>query len=243
MKKLTIETAELLAQKKRDELGIGTDEPVNMKTVMRQLNIMAIYRPLSEKLFGLSLKSNKGEDKFILINSNSTRGRQHFTIAHELYHLFYDDNPKVHFCEIENNKEQSERSANMFASAFLMPRKGIISKISATEITQKEVTLETAIGLGQLFGVSHSTLLVRLKELNVITAQCADKLREISIRTEAALRGFDLSLYSPGNHGLVIGDFGTKARRLYDKEKISEGHYKELLNIIGYGKSEDCAGC
>ena len=61
MKKLTIETAELLAQKKRDELGIGTDEPVNMKTVMRQLNIMAIYRPLSEKLFGLSLPSNKRE--------------------------------------------------------------------------------------------------------------------------------------------------------------------------------------
>jgi hypothetical protein len=50
-------------------------------------------------------------------------------------------------------------------------------------------------------------------------------------------------LYKDGNHKLVIGDFGTYARKLYDEEKISEGHYMELLNIIGYGESEDCTGC
>ena len=243
MKKLTLDTAEFLAGKLRNELGVGVDEPLNMKTVIRQLNIMAVYRPLSEKLFGLSLKSNDGNDKFILVNSNSTRGRQHFTIAHELFHLMFDDNPHVHFCEMESGRDSSERCADMFASAFLMPRRGVISKIPAVEIALREVTLETAIRLGQLYGVSHLTMVVRLKELKIISQRNAEELMAVSIRKEASLRGFDLSLYKDGNRGLIIGDFGAKARRLYDLGKISEGHYMELLNMIGYGEGEDCVGC
>lgn len=243
MKKLTLDTAELLARQMRGQLGIGMNEPVNMKTVLRQLNIMAVYRPLSEKLFGLSLKSPDSQDRFMLINSSSTRGRQHFTIAHELFHLNYDDCPSPHFCEKEMMVDMAERSANMFASAFLMPCDGMISQIPAGEIAAREVSLETAIRLGQLYGVSHSTLVLRLKELKVLSPRHADELMSVSIRREAALRGFDLSLYEKGNEGLVIGDFGIKARRLYDDGKISEGHYMELLNMIGYGEGKDRAGC
>lgn len=243
MKKLTLDTAEFLAQQMRGKLGIGMSEPVNMKTVLRQLNIMAVYRPLSEKLFGLSLKSPDGHDQFMLINSNSTRGRQHFTIAHELFHLNYDENPTPHFCEKDMMVDVNERSANLFASAFLMPRDGMISQIPAGEIMAKEVSLETAIRIGQLYGVSHSTFVLRLKELKIVSQQCANKLMSVSIRREAALRGGDLSLYEKGNEGLVIGDFGMKARKLYDDGKISEGHYMELLNMIGYGEGEDRVGC
>lgn len=44
--------------------------------------------------------------------------------------------------------------------------------------------------------------------------------------------GYDLSLYQPGNEGMVIGDFGEKARLLFEQERISEGHYVELLNLL-----------
>lgn len=243
MKRLNLDTAELLAGQTRSNLGIGQDEPVNMKTVIRQLNCLTIYRPLSEMLFGLSLKSPGGEDRFILVNSNSTRGRQHFTIAHELFHLLFDENPKPHFCSKEEGKDPSERSADMFASALLMPRSGIIKSIPADEIAGKAVSIDTAIRIGQLFGVSHSTLTIRLKELRIISQQEADRMMAISIRKEAGLRGFDRSLYESGNHGLVIGDFGSMARKLYEEEKISEGHYMELLNMIGYGEGENSAGC
>ena len=243
MKKLTLDTSETLARQMRGNLGVGNNEPISMKTVLRQLNVMAVYRPLSDKLFGLSLKSGDNQDMFILINSNSTRGRQHFTIAHELFHLLYDDNPKPHFCEKDMSKASIERSADMFASALLMPREGIISKIPADEIVSREISIETALLLGQLYGVSHSTLVLRLKELKIISQRHAEKLFALSVRHEAALRGLDLSLYNSGNQGLIIGDFGAKARKLYDCEKISEGHYIELLNMIGYGESKDCVGC
>lgn len=242
-KKLTIEAAELLATQLRAKLGVSLQEPVGMKTIIRHLNILTIYRPLSEKLFGLSLQSCDGGEKFMLVNSNSTRGRQHFTIAHELYHLFYDENPKPHFCMGDKTRNVTERNADMFASAFLMPKDGILKEISSEEIVSENISLDTALRLEQLYGVSHTTMVLRLKDIKVISQKQADILTNVSVRKEAALRGIDLSLYQKGNENLVIGDFGLKARKLYDDEKISEGHYMELLNMIGYGENKDCTGC
>lgn len=244
MKKLNLETAEMLAAKMRGELlRVSGSEPINMKTMLRQLNVMTIYRPLSDSLFGLSLHTHDKKHRFMLVNSNSRRGRQHYTIAHELYHLYYDENPKVHFCENSTQADPAERSANLFASALLMPREGLLQNVPSEEIVRKEVGIDTLLRLEQLYGVSHTSLVLRLKELHVINPAYSEKMLALSITHEAALRGFDPDLYSPGNEGLVIGDFGTKAHKLFEEERISEGHYIELLNMIGYGEGEGRVGC
>ena len=240
MKKLNLETAEILAGKMRSELlRVSATEPLNMKTALRQLNVMTLYRPLSDKLFGLSLLTPDKKHRFMLVNSNSRRGRQHFTIAHELYHLYYDENPQPHFCDNSIYTDAVERSANLFASALLMPKEGLLKTIPSDEIVSKSVSIDTLLRMEHLYGVSHHTLVVRLKELHIISPMSADALLAISITQEAALRGYDVELYSKGNEGLVIGDFGSKARKLFDEERISEGHYLELLNLIGYGEGQN----
>ena len=68
-------------------------------------------------------------------------------------------------------------------------------------------------------------------------------LAGLVVTREAALRGFGSELYQKGDgKRLVIGDFGAKARKLFEEERISEGHYIELLNLIGYGENQDSAG-
>lgn len=238
MIKITIDTAERLAQQMRVKLRMGTSEPLNMKTVIRQLNIMTLYRPLSEGVWGLSLKSDDGK-LFMLISSNATRGSQHFTIAHELYHLFYDDNPKPHFFDRDMMRNPAERYANMFASALLMPKEGLLNQIPESEYRDRTITIETALRLEQLYGVSHSTFVIRLQELKMISAQNADYLKSLTITNEAKLRGFDTSLYHKGNENLIIGDYGIKARQLFEQDLISEGHYLELLQKINYGEGKD----
>lgn len=242
-RRLTPDTAETLAMQMRNTLRAGSCEPLNMKTTLRQLGVMTVYRPLSEELWGLSLKTSDNQHRFMLVNSNVTRGSQHFTIAHELFHLYYDEEPHPHFCGQELMKAPAERNANMFASALLMPREGLVGNIPAEELICKEISIATALRLEQLYGVSHTTFIVRLKELKLITQQCIDQLQSVNIRQEAAMSGFDDSLYRPGNEGLVIGNFGAKARKLFEEERISEGHYYELLNMISYGEREDSAGC
>lgn len=244
MKKLNLETAEILAEKMRVELlHVSATEPVHMKTALCQLNVMTLYRPLSDKLYGLSLMTPDKMHRFMLVNSNSMRGRQHFTIAHELYHLYYDENLKPHFCDSSIYTDPAERSANLFASALLMPREGVLKNIPSEEIVSRKVSIETLLRIEHLYGVSHHTLVVRLQELHIINSSFADELLKLSITREATLRGYDAKLYSKGNEGLVIGDFGSKARKLFEEERVSEGHYIELLNMIGYGEGEDHIGC
>ena len=240
MKRLTVETAEELASKMRAMLRVGISEPLNMKTTLRQLEILTIYRPLSENIWGLSLKSYN-DKRFILINSNATRGSQHFTIAHELFHLYFDENPQPHFLRQTFGQDPAERSANLFASALLMPKEGLSYNIPTEELVNKQISIDTAIKLEQLYGVSHSTLIIRLKELKLASSKNIEELQNVKIRREAMLRGFDTTLYFPGNEGLIIGDYGIKAKKLFDTEKISEGHYLELLRKIGY--EENSIGC
>jgi hypothetical protein len=52
-------------------------------------------------------------------------------------------------------------------------------------------------------------------------------------RHSAMQFGYDTSLYIKGNEGVVIGDYGTKARELFDKGSISESSYFGLLEDMG----------
>ena len=232
MKRLTIQESEILAQKFRSEHGLSMTEPISTKTVLRKLGILTMYRPLSEKSFGISAKSESGR-MFMMVNCNSTRGRQHFTIAHELYHLLYDDSPEPHMCG--GVATGVEKDANLFASALLMPREGLLKMVSDEEVKSRKVKLATVLRMEQFFGVSRNTLLLRLKDIGLITESYLNELKSVPVKESAMQYGYNLSLYEAGNKGIVIGDFGEKARLLFESGRISEGHYYELLNMISNG--------
>ncbi len=235
MKKLAKEVIEQLALKMRSQAGLNPAEPVHTKTLLRKMGIMVIYRPLSEKACGLSMRSADGRGMFVLINSNNSRGRQHFTICHELFHLYYDEEPKPHICGTPGmEKDPAEINANAFASVLLLPQAGILESIPSEEIVNRHITTATMLRLEQLFGVSHQSLCYRLRHLNLLTKEeLQNHLDEsMEIQQIATQYGYDLSLYQSGNEGVVIGDFGEKARLLFEQERISEGHYVELLNLL-----------
>lgn len=228
--KLNKESAELLAQKFRSENGLSSNEAINIKALLRLCNILTVYAPMSENACGLSLKSPKGR-KFMLINCNISIGRQHFTIAHELFHLYYDENPLPHICS-KDGVSKTERDANLFASALLMPKEGILKMVSPSEIADSDVTFASVLRLEQYFGTSRQSMLYRLKAIGLLSESRLKDLLGIPVLESAKQYGHDLSLYQKGNENVVIGDYGEKARFLYEKDKISEGHYLELLKLI-----------
>lgn len=219
----------------RQRIGLSDTQAVNLKSLLLKLNVLTVYRPLSKNFSGMSLKSPDGE-RFMLINCNQPRGRQHFTIAHELYHLYIEENPMPHNCGTEASKSESEQCADAFALMFLMPHAAILQMIPAEDLKGK-ISLATVIRLEHYFSVSHQAIVNRLFDTKFITRQERDKLLSYPAMRTAQEYGYDTSLYLSGNENLVIGNFGEKARRLYDEGKISEGHYRELLNKIGvYGE-------
>lgn len=231
MKRLTKEKAELFAAQLRNMAGLNEIEPIHVKTLLVKLGILTRYRPLSENSYGLSLQTPDKSARFMLINSNSTRGRQHFTAAHELYHLYFDPNPVPHISSRGEEKSQAERDADLFASILLMPKFGIIGEISKDEM-RTGLSFGTLLRLEQLFSVSNEAMIYRLLTLRIINEREADYFKGFVISDIARENGYDLSLYKKGNENVTLGDFGTNARKLYEQGKISEGHYMELLNQI-----------
>ena len=68
--------------------------------------------------------------------------------------------------------------------------------------------------------------------MSLLSKNQFEAIQAIPVMESAREYGYDLSLYKPGNNGVTIGDFGEKARILFERGKISEGHYMELLNMI-----------
>lgn len=217
----------------RRDHSLSEIEPINCKSLLLKLNTLTLYKPLSDNFSGMCLK--KDAMTFILLNANHPRGKQHFTIAHELYHLFCQSDFKPHVCNPGNTQSTdiNEKLADTFAAELLMPEMGLIKMIPFAELDKKEISIPTILKLENYFSVSHTALLIRLHTLKLISSKQFDELLTLKIKQTAKEYGFGLSLYEPGNKDVVIGDYGIKAKNLFSENKISESHYYELLNCIG----------
>ncbi len=223
----------------RNENALTPSEPFRLKSLLIQLGVIAIFKPLKDNssISGMALKINSKENiyRFIFINSQQTLGRQHFTICHELYHLFIQENFSHQFCNtgIFNKKDKEEYNADYFASFFLLPEDGILKMIPPKERTKKnQITLSTILKIEQYFSSSRAALLIRLEDIGIIDKKYSENFKS-NVRREAWLNGYQTTLYKPGNHNLIIGDYGEKAKRLFDNEKISESHFASLMLDIG----------
>lgn len=217
----------------RNKFGFTSSDPIRLKSLLIKLNVVTLFKPLSDTFSGMAIKVE--DNRFILINSNHSIGRQHFSICHELYHLYIQENFTPHHClsGVFNSRDKIEYSADLFAAYLLMPKDGIMSLVPDEQLKKDKITLETILKLEHYFSCSRSALLNRLKEMQLISANSIEKFKT-EIILSARKYGYDSNLYKSGNNGIIIGDFGATAKQLFDKDKISEGHYVELMNSIGF---------
>jgi Zn-dependent peptidase ImmA (M78 family) len=229
----------ILAFDFRKNQSLSEIEPINCKSLLLKLNTLTIYRPLSDDFGGMCLK--KDPRTFMLINSNHSRGKQHYTIAHELYHLFCQKDFKPHICNPGNSvgADENEKRANAFAAELLMPEMGLKKMIPIAELGKNEISISTLLRLENYFSVSHFSLLIRLKSLKLIGDKQYEDFTILKIKQTAKEYGFGWSLYEHGNEGVVIGDYGIKAKNLFSEDKISESHYYELMNDIGFDPTSE----
>ena len=216
----------------REEAGYTNSEPINLHSLLFKLNVITFFKPLSEDFSGMAFRYR--ECDFILVNSNQAVGRQNFTIAHELYHLRFQKDFETRKCQVGNleGDKKTEQKANLFAALFLLPEEALYDNIPEEELKKDGISVGTLLKLEQIFEVSHSYLLYRLKSLNLLSEEARNRHLSYSIKQQVAAYGFPLDLYEWGNHGKVIGDYGLLAKNLLDQEEISEGHYLELMKVL-----------
>lgn len=225
---------EVRANKFRREYGIGNENALDFERLLRSLDVLTYFRPLNGEFSGMALRTKA--KSFMLVNTKHSLGRQHFTIGHELYHLFVQDDFSFQMCNTGkfDKRDREEYNADIFSSYLLMPEAGIIKQIPEEELAWGgEISLATIVKLEQYFGVSRTALLIRLSKLKLIRPEYSHFQKDI--KKSAVEHGYSTALYDATDktQPIVIGNYGSKAKELFDRDKISESHYHSLMFDIG----------
>ncbi|MDO9553471.1 ImmA/IrrE family metallo-endopeptidase [Rhodonellum sp.] len=215
----------------RQKFGYAETDPIYLKSFLLKNNVITVFSDLGEGLSGMALKVQ--EDRFMLVNHGQSLGRQHFTIAHELYHLFVQENFVSRKCVtglFSNQKDLEEKKADLFAANLLLPETGMLNLIPIAERSGK-ISEQTIFKIQQYYSVSVKAVIFRLFAMGLVDKSYFDAFSG-GLSSRANRLGYDGRLFFKGNENLVVGDYAVLANQLYGERKMSESLYFEFLNSV-----------
>lgn len=99
----------------RKKLGEDGESPIDIfKLVPKIENLTLVFYPLGTNISGVCYKGETSN--VVAINSDMSVGRQRFSMAHELYHLYFDDYSTVNAVSpiiIESGDENEKKQTNL----------------------------------------------------------------------------------------------------------------------------------
>jgi transcriptional regulator with XRE-family HTH domain len=217
------------AEDARAYFRLGPGPITSLDSVADVAGITVYRAPLGSDLLGTVSGAFLPHDRVgfsILINGETTPGRQQFTLAHEIAHaLFHGDRLYVNFF---GRRERAERFANTFAGEFLVPThhlRATVEALGASKLTDPE----TVVHLQRYYRVSYDMMLVRLSQANLILPDDIPRLREIRPVNLAARLGYSTEPdeWAQDPEGWGLTRFPPRLlrllRRAYGEGKITVG--------------------
>ena len=221
---------EAVALKARKEIGLslGLNETLLRKN-LEDKGYFLFYYPFGESGISGALFSSV-HARILVVNSSQSIGRQNFTVAHELGHIYLHNTESL--VEISGDESSTkEREADSFASMFLMPANDASSMIQTNggiEFDAVEV-----MEMSQMFRMSYKATLKRLTEVfgrKAIPLTLWDK-KPLQL---AEMLNMDKRLYEPsGEKYWSNTKYVSTAFRALEKERISFSRFLELMKDIG----------
>lgn len=237
------------AQELREQLGEDANSPVDIFSLVTQIeDLTLVFYPLGTNISGMCVRDE--EIKLIAINSTMSYGRQRFSLAHELYHLYFDDSSCFSVCsKMLNPKSDNEKCADQFASYFLAPYKSLLSEIRKKTLVQGTLSIKQVVELEQYYGMSHLAMFWRLVSEGYLSQDMLDDYSSGVISLARNL-GYDDKLYKPTSPELqrrTYGHYLQQVEELRKKDLVSSGKIDELLldafrEDIAFGLVDDQGG-
>lgn len=155
-----LDQAEALAIATRKAWKLGIDPLPNMTSLLEDQGIKVLLLSLPKNVSGLTASVSRPHHEtnvpVIVVNKEMTLERRRLTLAHELGHrLIHEDSDLDH-----------EKAANVFAGAFLIPKDHLVREIGKE---RNALGYQELIQLKRMYRVSGAALLVRLKQLGIIS--------------------------------------------------------------------------
>lgn len=157
-----VNDAEQLAKDVREKWKLGIDSLPNMTELLEEKGLKVLTVALPFHVSGFTCLVGRGEHQpeipVIVVNNQFSLERRRLTLAHELAHRLI---------EVDSlNDKDEEKAATLFAGAFLMPREHLLRDVGKH---RNALGYKELIDLKRLYRVSGAALLMRLRQLNVIS--------------------------------------------------------------------------
>ena len=155
----SVEDAERAALSLRAGWNLGGGPIPDMTELLEERGIKVFKLTLPKSVDGLTclVRRAEGEDVPVVVCSTAKSiERQRFTIAHELGHMVMEIPPGV----------PEEKACHRFAGAFLVPQEELMREVGRRRLNFGSGEL---IQIKQMFGVSAAALVVRMRDLGIIT--------------------------------------------------------------------------
>lgn len=173
-----------LARRRAQQLladGGVTGAPVPLERLAELCRATIRYEPFDGEVSGM-VHCRPGGGGVIGVNSEHSKTRQRFTIAHELGHLLLHADEEFHIDEkaplalrdavSSQAVDPREVEANQFAAELLMPEALVRASVGALIADDASITAENAIEeLAREYRVSALAMTHRLSNLRIISTE------------------------------------------------------------------------
>jgi Zn-dependent peptidase ImmA (M78 family)/DNA-binding XRE family transcriptional regulator len=157
-----VEEAERLADEVREKWQLGRDPVLNMTELLEEKGLKVLTTTLPSRVSGFTCLVKCPGDKpdlpVVVVNDQFSLERRRLTLAHELAHRLIDP--------ASLGEREEEKAATYFGGAFLMPRDHLEREVGKC---RHSLGYKELIDLKRLYRVSGAALLVRLKDIGIIS--------------------------------------------------------------------------
>ena len=239
------QAAEELATAERDRLGLG-DAPIGD---LRHL----LENDVGMRIFGLEMppKLAKLAGMFgytdelggcVAVNRWHPAERRRVSMAHEYAHLLTARyRPEFTVLGKYERMPASERLANAFAVAFLLPEAGVRTRFLAVQRARggfAAVTPADLLTLADYYGVSLEALVLRLEDLRLLPPGIWERLKGSGLKVREAQTVLKLSGARQEPEEILPLRYRQLSVQAYQDEKISEGQLARFLRTDRVGARE-----
>lgn len=232
----TIDEIKGLARQKLIEYSKLNDVIGGQIFSILELQNKVLYYPIKdEEVWGFSEKI-KGKS-FVWINTAISYDKQVFAAAHELYHLWFENNGEVILKKDleETNSDtiisEIELRANRFAAEFLINEELFLQEMRTYGVEKNKICIKDILKLSNLFVAPYKTMVKRLYEIKLINKKRYNEFMEISNREiEIWMNRLGLSLPTR-DHKIGLNSLVDRAMELYEKKKITREKLEYLLDF------------
>lgn len=224
------EAAEDIASAERNRLGLGDGPILLLREILENDVGLRIFYPRLPSLIAGMFSDTEKLGGCIAINFVHPEERRRWSLAHEYSHFLTNRfRPEISVMFVYERVPASERFADAFAGAFLLPTNGLRRRFHELwRLRKGNIALADLCRFAYYYFVPVEALTRRLEALDLLLSGTWDRLRDSGFKVREAQTILGLQPHPQADHPLPPR-YRYLAAEVYQRGDLTEGQLARFL--------------